>query len=135
MLTKGSYKNKNYERLNNSISYEELIGDFAIFVQSNNFVDRELSELKEEKFLPNNLSDAISEYQNFLDNLPENDSKVKVAVESSEDFEDLEVNFTTYHYPDGREGVRYRLVISLHLVKMLNIRYFARWKEKKKKSM
>lgn len=105
-----SYKNKNYERLNNSISYQELIGDFAIFVQSDNFVDRELSELKEEKSLPNILSDAISEYQNFLDNLSDNDSKVKVAVESSEDFADPEVNFTTYHYPDGREGVRYRLV-------------------------
>ncbi len=91
-----SYKNKNYERLNNSISYEELIGNLAIFLQNDNFVDRELSELKEEKFLPNNLS--------------ENDSKVKVAVESSEDFSDMEVNFTTYHYPDGREGVRYRLV-------------------------
>ena len=36
--------------------------------------------------------------------------KVKVALESSEDFSEPSIGFYTHQYADGREGVRYRLV-------------------------
>ena len=36
--------------------------------------------------------------------------KVKVALESSEDFSEPAIGFYTHQYADGREGVRYRLV-------------------------
>lgn len=38
------------------------------------------------------------------------EEKVTVAIESTEDYEDYSIGFYTYHYQDGREGVRYRLV-------------------------
>jgi len=40
----------------------------------------------------------------------EPDTRIVVAVESTEDYSDPSVGFYTYHYQDGREGVRYRLV-------------------------
>ena len=36
--------------------------------------------------------------------------KIKVALESSEDFSEPAIGFYTHQYADGREGVRYRLV-------------------------
>lgn len=36
--------------------------------------------------------------------------KIKVAIESTEDYADPSIGFYTYHYQDGREGVRYRFV-------------------------
>ena len=33
-----------------------------------------------------------------------------VALESTEDYTDYSIGFFTYHYQDGREGIRYRLV-------------------------
>ncbi|MEG0154917.1 MAG: DEAD/DEAH box helicase family protein [Lachnospiraceae bacterium] len=38
------------------------------------------------------------------------DSRLVVAVESTEEDSELSVGFFTYHYQDGREGIRYRLV-------------------------
>lgn len=38
------------------------------------------------------------------------DSRLVVAVESTEDYADPSVGFFTYHYQDGREGIRYRLL-------------------------
>lgn len=38
-------------------------------------------------------------------------NKMTVAIESSEDYTDYSIGFYTYHYQDGREGVRYRLVM------------------------
>ena len=38
------------------------------------------------------------------------DGKVVVAVESTEDYSDEKVGFYTYHYKDGKKGIRYRLV-------------------------
>ena len=40
----------------------------------------------------------------------ETDNRVVVALESTEDVTDYSIGFFTYHYQDGREGVRYRLV-------------------------
>ena len=40
----------------------------------------------------------------------ETDSRRVVALESSDDYSDYSIGFYTYHYQDGREGVRYRLV-------------------------
>ena len=38
------------------------------------------------------------------------DSRVVVALESTEDVTDYSIGFFTYRYQDGREGIRYRLV-------------------------
>lgn len=38
------------------------------------------------------------------------DHRRVVALESTEDYSDYSIGFYTYHYQDGREGVRYRLV-------------------------
>lgn len=37
-------------------------------------------------------------------------AKSTVAIESTEDHTDYRIGFYTYHYQDGREGIRYRLV-------------------------
>lgn len=47
--------------------------------------------------------------QSLLDTEP-SDSKITVAIESSEDFDEPAIGFTTYYYPDGRTGIRFRLV-------------------------
>ena len=36
--------------------------------------------------------------------------RIRVAIESSEDVEERDIGFFTYHYPDGRDGIRFRLV-------------------------
>lgn len=36
--------------------------------------------------------------------------RIRVAIESTEDFEDRKIGFFTFHYPDGRVGIRFRLV-------------------------
>lgn len=38
------------------------------------------------------------------------DLRTIVALESTEDFSDPSIGFFTYHYQDGREGIRYRFV-------------------------
>ena len=38
------------------------------------------------------------------------DNRRIVALESTEDYTDYSIGFFTYHYQDGREGIRYRLV-------------------------
>lgn len=40
----------------------------------------------------------------------QSDNRRIVALESTEDYSDYSIGFYTYHYQDGREGVRYRLV-------------------------
>lgn len=40
----------------------------------------------------------------------EADKRIEVALESTEDYTDYSIGFYTYHYQDGREGIRYRLV-------------------------
>ena len=40
----------------------------------------------------------------------EAEEKIKVALESSEDFSEPSIGFYTHQYADGREGMRYRLV-------------------------
>lgn len=40
----------------------------------------------------------------------ETDKRITVALESTEDYSDYSIGFYTYHYQDGREGIRYRLV-------------------------
>lgn len=40
----------------------------------------------------------------------EPDQRIVVALESTEDYADYSIGFYTYHYQDGREGIRYRLV-------------------------
>ena len=47
--------------------------------------------------------------QSLLDTEP-SDGKITVAIESSEDFDEPAIGFTTYHYSDGRIGIRFRLV-------------------------
>ena len=37
-------------------------------------------------------------------------TQLRVAIESSEDVEERDIGFFTYHYPDGRDGIRFRLV-------------------------
>lgn len=37
-------------------------------------------------------------------------NRIRVAIESTEDFEDRKIGFFTFHYPDGRVGIRFRLV-------------------------
>lgn len=37
-------------------------------------------------------------------------TQIKVAIETTEDYSEPAIGFYTYHYPDGREGVRFRLV-------------------------
>lgn len=72
------------------------------------------------------LEKAQQELQNELDEevdtgkekLPEpesslqtvEDARLVVAVENTEDYADPSIGFFTYHYQDGREGIRYRLV-------------------------
>lgn len=41
---------------------------------------------------------------------PVRDSRLVVAMENTEDYADPSIGFFTYHYQDGREGIRYRLV-------------------------
>lgn len=41
---------------------------------------------------------------------PEKDTRLVVAIENTEDYADPSIGFFTYHYQDGREGIRYRLV-------------------------
>lgn len=40
----------------------------------------------------------------------QNDHRKVVALESTEDYTDYSIGFFTYHYQDGRQGIRYRLV-------------------------
>lgn len=41
---------------------------------------------------------------------PVRDPRLVVAIENTEDYADPSIGFFTYHYQDGREGIRYRLV-------------------------
>lgn len=41
---------------------------------------------------------------------PQVSEKRIVAIENTEDYSDPSIGFFTYHYQDGREGIRYRLV-------------------------
>lgn len=59
-------------------------------------------EEKEQKLLEKAQEELQKELQKK--NLP------AVALENTEDYTDYSIGFYTYHYQDGREGVRYRLV-------------------------
>lgn len=56
------------------------------------------------KYLLEHLEPEIAENE-----IPESQT-IKVAIENTEDYSDPSIGFFTYHYQDGREGVRFRLV-------------------------
>ena len=79
--------------------YDFLLDEAIVYEAdgTSNVIDEELLE-------------QLREYRKGYDTQQEVDTKITVAIENTEDYADPSVGFFTYHYQDGREGVRYRLV-------------------------
>lgn len=74
--------------------------------------DRFLTPKTKERYEQWKLKEELRELELAQGSLQEEeDTRITVAVESTEDYSDPSVGFFTYHYQDGREGVRYRLVM------------------------
>ena len=95
------------------LSWQNALNRIEKLVHENQYLDIQnelwfeeqevLSKAKEEpqEDVPNFGTDETTKQEN---------NRIRVAIESTEDYEDREIGFYTYHYPNGVEGVRFRLV-------------------------
>ena len=64
-------------------------------------IQKDLENVESQEIVPNFGTPQTMATQN---------DRIRVAIESTEDFEDRKIGFFTFHYPDGRVGIRFRLV-------------------------
>lgn len=94
-----------------------------VMLSWNSILQRIEKMIQEKHYLPeadgvdkwfDELAQREQEQQEKEKNVPNfgtsENNRIKVAIESSEDIEERAIGFFTYHYPDGREGIRFRLV-------------------------
>ena len=98
-----------------SLKWNMVLRRIETLIQKNQYLPEkaEFEEISDQNEPPQKVEIADQEsVPNFgtEETISSDNSRIRVAIESSEDVEEREIGFFTYHYPDGREGVRFRLV-------------------------
>ena len=97
------------------LKWNMVLRRIETLIQKNQYLPKkaESEEISDQNEPPQEVEIADQEsVPNFgtEETISSDNSHIRVAIESSEDVEEREIGFFTYHYPDGREGVRFRLV-------------------------
>jgi len=97
---------------NVQLSWNSVLPQIEKLIQEKHYLTEEQAMklwLEEQERLSQNVENNVPNF-GTKEATQDESSRIRVAIESSEDFEEREIGFFTYHYPDGKKGIRFRLV-------------------------